>query len=268
MALEVLNDSGFQTWDSDVSPITHSQSRELRAKSMLVVALDTPTVDDARRLIGDLENNVGVFKIGLELAMSEGGLTLARELRNRGRKVFLDMKLLDIGNTVEKAVANVARSGFHFLTVHGKNPKVLSAAVAGRRRALDEGAADTLKLLAVTVLTDQDQADLRDEGISNYSPLDLVVHRAKMAETAGFDGVIASGHEAKAIASATREGFIIKVPGIRPASSKLNDQKRTMTPGDAIREGATYIVVGRPIYDAPDPRAAAQSILKEIEEAL
>lgn len=236
----------------------------LKPRDRLVVALDTPTAHDARNLITDLGDKVGVYKIGLELVMSGEGLELAHELRNQGKEVFLDMKLLDIGNTVEKAVANVARAGFHFLTVHGKNRKVLDAAMAGRRR-VQQDATHTLRLLAVTVLTDQNDADLLQEGIASGS-LELAVKRAKMADDAGFDGVIASGHEADAIRRATRDGFIIKVPGIRPALSEIGDQTRTMTPAQAMRAGATYIVVGRPIYNAPNPADAAQQIIDEIAQ--
>lgn len=267
MALDALSDSELSNWVGEVALQPRSQSTVMDAKSKLVVALDAPTVDDAKDLVKKLDGVVGVYKIGLELVMSEGGLRLARELRKQGKNVFLDMKLLDIGNTVEKAVANVARGEFNFLTVHGKNPKVLSAAVNGRKQALMEGYRNTLQLLAVTVLTDQDQNDLSAEGIKGLTPLELVVQRAVMAKEAGFEGVIASGHEATAIRNATDENFIIKVPGIRPANSQIGDQKRAMTPAQAIRAGATYIVVGRPIYQDPKPRSAAQRILQEIEEA-
>ena len=264
MAFDGLGDSGFQLSESDVA------SRDwlkpvLKPKDRLVVALDTATADDARKLIQNLGDKVGVYKIGLELVMSGEGLDLAHQLKEQNKEVFLDMKLLDIGNTVEKAVANVARAGFHFLTVHGKNSKVLDAAMAGRRQVQPDES-HTLKLLAVTVLTDQDGLDLEQEGIM-ASSLELAVKRAKMAEDAGFDGVIASGHEAAAIRNATRNGFIIKVPGIRPAGSEVGDQTRIMTPAQAMKAGATYIVVGRPIYQAPNPAVAAQRIIDEIAQA-
>ncbi|HVZ05583.1 orotidine-5'-phosphate decarboxylase [Hyphomicrobium sp.] len=268
MAFDASGESGFQDWVGDVPHFPQSQAREAEAKKKLVVALDKPTVDEARKLIKRLAGNAGVFKIGLELVMSEGGLKLARDLRADGHEVFLDMKLLDIGNTIKKAVANVARSKFNFLTVHGKNRKALDAAVAGRLQALDDGAPDTLKLLAVTVLTDQSQDDLLEEGLAGWSPLDLAVHRAKMADAAGFDGVIASGREAEAIRAATRKGFIIKVPGVRPVGYAAEGQTRSVTPAEAIKAGADYVVVGRPIYNAEHPADVAKQIIDEIAQAL
>jgi len=264
MTFDGLSDSGFQPLESDVAARGWVKP-SLEPKDRLVVALDTPTADDARNLIRELGDNVGVYKIGLELVMSGGGLDLADELRNQNKEVFLDMKLLDIGNTVEKAVANVARAGFHFLTVHGKNRKILDPAMAGRRRVQRDGS-HTLKLLAVTVLTDQNSFDIHQEGIES-NLLELAVKRAQMAHEAGFDGVIASGHEADAIRKATRTGFIIKVPGIRPARSEIGDQTRTMTPAQAMEAGATYIVVGRPIYQSQNPALAAQQIIDEIAQA-
>lgn len=260
MALDVLNDSGFQNWESDVSSNIRSP---LTAKDKLVVALDAPTILKARELCDALHDSAGVFKVGLELVMSKGGLAFARDLIEEGHKVFLDMKLLDIGNTVEKAVANVASSGFQFLTVHATNRKTLRAAVTGRNSQRTQN----LQLLAVTVLTSFDENDLREEGVVGQTPLELAVHRAKMAEEEGFDGVIASGHEAKAIRRATKPNFIIKVPGIRPAGSEIGDQTRTMTPAQAIEAGATYIVVGRPIYNAAYPALVAKQIIREISEA-
>jgi orotidine-5'-phosphate decarboxylase len=170
------------------------------------------------------------------------------------------MKLLDIGNTVEKATAKIARLGLDYLTVHGHDRKTLDAAVRGRGQS-------KLKLLAVTVLTNLDAADLGQQGIASMSPADLVVHRARLAEAAGFDGVIASGQEAAMVRSSVGPGFLIVTPGIRPAGAEKGDQARAVTPLIAVRAGATHLVVGRPITEASDPKAAAAAIVGEISAA-
>ena len=238
------------------------------ARKMLVVALDKPTVAEAAELVSQLGESVEVYKVGLELVFSPRGLAFAEELRKDGKKIFLDMKLLDIPNTVEKAVANIARLGFDFLTVHGIDRQTLDAAVRGRAKDT-RPARDRLKLLSVTVLTSNSQHELNEHGISE-GPLDLAVRRAKLACDAGFDGVIASGHEAKPIklVTSSNPGFIIKVPGIRPANSAVGDQNRVMTPYQAIANGATFLVIGRPISEATDPAAAAEQILQEMASAL
>ena len=227
-------------------------------KDRLFVALDVPTIDAARRLVEALGGSVTQYKIGLELLFG-GGLEFAAGLKANGKSVFLDMKLLDIGNTVEKATANVARTGVDYLTVHGHDRKTLDAAVRGR-------GASKLRLLAVTVLTSLDQADLREQGVA-LSPADLVVHRAKLAKAAGFDGVIASGQEAALVRAATGPDFLIVTPGIRPAGAETGDQARAVTPLIAMRAGATHLVVGRPITGAADPKAAAAAIIDEIRAA-
>lgn len=261
MALDMGN-YGFQVAESDMTSQQLPISME-EARGKLVVALDTPTVSAARTLVHQLNGEVGIYKVGLELLFG-GGLDFAIELRNENKKVFLDMKLHDIGNTVEKAVANIAGLGFEFLTVHGVNSKILKAAVRGRETA---DKSRKLKLLAVTVLTDLDYADLREGGITERAS-DRALASAKLAHETGFDGVIASGFEARSIRAATDENFIIKVPGIRPANSSKNDQTRSMTPSQAIRENATYLVVGRPIYQSPNPAEAARQIVEEIRSAL
>lgn len=266
MALD-MGGIGFQVAECDMpSQQNSTYSDDEKAKSCLVVALDTRTVAEAQSLVTELNGSAGVYKVGLELLFAEGGgLKFAEKLKLEGKKVFLDMKLHDIGNTVEKAVANVAGLGFDFLTVHGVNRRILDAAVKGRESA----SGSALKLLAVTVLTDQSQADLLEAGITSDCALDLALRRALMAEAAGFNGVIASGHEAKAIREAIPdENFIIKVPGIRPAGSAKDDQTRTMTPAEAMKAGATYIVVGRPIYKSSNPEAAAKAIIAEIRVGL
>jgi orotidine-5'-phosphate decarboxylase len=232
---------------------------KLPARDRLFVALDVPTVDEARRLVERLGDTVNCYKIGLEILFG-GGLEFAQGLKAAGRTVFLDFKLLDIGNTVEHAAANVARLGLDYLTVHGPDRKTMDAAVKGR-------GSSRLKLLAVTVLTNLDRADLAQQGITGMEPAELVLQRAKMAKDAGFDGAIASGHEAKLLREAVGKDFLIVTPGIRPAGDSAGDQARVMTPTAAIAAGATHLVVGRPISRASDPKAAAQQILAEIAGA-
>jgi orotidine-5'-phosphate decarboxylase len=229
------------------------------ARDRLFVALDMPSVDGARRLVETLGDAVNGYKIGLELLFG-GGLEFAQGLKAAGRTVFLDMKLLDIGNTVEKATRNIAGLGLDYLTVHGTDAKTLDAAVKGR-------GSTRLKLLAVTVLTNLDQADLAQQGIDGMGPADLAVHRAKLARNAGFDGAVASGHEAALLRRAVGGDFLIVTPGIRPAGGAAGDQARVMTPAAAIAAGATHLVVGRPISEAADPAAAAWRIIAEIAAA-
>lgn len=231
-------------------------SAALRDK--LVVALDVPGYDEARRLVEVLDREVSFYKIGLELLFS-GGLDLAQELAREDKRVFLDMKLLDIGNTVERAVANAAALGLDFLTVHGHDRKTLKAAVKGRDNA-------ELKLLAVTVLTSLDAQDLAEQG-TNVEPGELVLKRALMAQECGFDGVIASGLEAARIRAAVSPDFLIVTPGIRLPGGEAGDQTRITTPAQAIADGANHLVVGRPINAAADPVAAARFFLAEIAKA-
>lgn len=228
-------------------------------KDRLIVALDMPTVEEAARLVSQLGEGVHFYKVGLELLFA-GGLDFARHLKSLGKRVFLDMKLLDIGNTVERAVANAADFGVDFLTVHGHDLKTLRAAVAGRGTS-------PLKLLAVTVLTNLSADDLQQQGASMPAG-DLVLHRARLAHEAGFDGVIASGQEAGRIREAIGPGFLIVTPGIRLEGSAMDDQERVMTPEHAIRAGADHIVIGRPITQADDPRAAALAFMHHIRDAL
>jgi orotidine-5'-phosphate decarboxylase len=229
------------------------------ARDRLIVALDVPSIADAEALIDALGDSAGVYKIGLELLFA-GGFKLAHELGRYGMPVFVDAKLLDIETTVERATAAIAASGAQFLTVHAIDRRTLDAAMRGRGES-------TLKLLGVTVLTNMSPAVLIEQGIDH--PLtELVLHRAKLAQEAGFDGVIASGHEAAQIRGAAGPDFLIVTPGIRPQGAVLNDQARAMTPGAAIAAGADCLVVGRPITRADDPRAAAEAIVVEIAEAL
>ena len=229
-------------------------------RGRLFVALDVPDVARARALVERIGDAALCYKVGLELLWG-GGLDLAHGLKATGKSVFLDMKLLDIPNTVEKAVANIAGLGLDFLTIHGTDRKTLDAAVKGRGNA-------AMKLLAVTVLTSLDQADLAEQGVTGMSPADLVVHRAKLAKASGFDGVIASGQEAAAVRAATGLSFLIVTPGIRLADGPDGDQARVMTPARAIASGASHLVVGRPITAAADPAAAARQMTDAIASAL
>jgi orotidine-5'-phosphate decarboxylase len=231
----------------------------MEAKDRLIVALDVPSVKEARSLIERLGNSVGVHKIGLELLFS-GGFALAEELARQGRAVFVDAKLADIEATVERATAAIARAGASFLTVHALDSKTLAAAVRGRGTS-------GLKLLGVTVLTNLEAADLIEQSIDH--PLsDVVMHRAALAKKAGLDGVIASGKEAAEIRRAAGPDFLIVTPGVRPSGSEAQDQARAVTPKQAILAGADYLVVGRPITRAADPRQAAEAIVGEIAAAL
>lgn len=234
--------------------MTHPSARE-----RLIVALDMPSAEEARRLVATLDDTVTFYKVGLELLFA-GGLDLARDLRRQGKRVFLDMKLLDIGNTVERAVANATELDVTFLTVHGHDLKTLRAAVSGR-------AGSKLKLLAVTVLTNLSADDLKQQG-STLAPADLVLRRAELAYQAGFDGVIASGQEAAQIRAATAPGFLIVTPGIRLPGGTTDDQERVTTPDHAISAGADHIVVGRPITQADDPKVAAEMFVHHIREAV
>jgi orotidine-5'-phosphate decarboxylase len=231
----------------------------IEARSRLIVALDVPNVEEAKALIEALGDSVGVYKIGLELLFS-GGFELSRELASQGRSVFIDAKLLDIEATVERATAAIARTGAGFLTVHALDAKTLDAAVRGR-------ASSRLSLLGVTVLTNLDRDDLKEQGVDRR-PQELAVYRAMLAQEAGLDGVVASGEETGALRQALGPGSLIVTPGIRPKGTERHDQTRTMTPAEAIAAGADYLVVGRPITRAPDPRAAAVAIVEEIALAL
>ncbi|MBE0452946.1 MAG: orotidine-5'-phosphate decarboxylase [Roseovarius sp.] len=223
----------------------------------LIVALDLPDALSALNLTRELGDAVSFYKIGLGM-LTGGGLALADELKQEhGKRIFLDMKLFDIGATIEAAVRGLARFDLDFLTVHG-DPHVV--------RAAKEGAGGKpLKILAVTILTSLDRADL-DAGLIKPGDLpDLVAERATRAFDAGADGVIASPQEAamiRALPEAT--GRLIVTPGVRPAGSALGDQKRVATPAQAVRDGADHIVVGRPVWAAQDPRAAALAILGEL----
>jgi orotidine-5'-phosphate decarboxylase len=219
----------------------------------LIVALDLPTPREAQALVEKLAGAARFYKVGLELFSTEGCFELVRWLAARGNKVFADLKLFDIPETVRRATANLSRSGASFLTVHA-HPSVLSAAAA------EKGA---MKILGVTVLTSFDQADLAEMGATKTLE-ELVTDRALATAEAGCDGVIASPHEARRLKDRFGGRLLVVTPGIRPAEASKADQKRTMDVAQAFAAGADYIVVGRPIRDATDPRAAAEGIQKTI----
>lgn len=229
----------------------------VNARDRLILALDVPTAEEAEGLMDRVAGTVGFVKVGLEL-YTAAGPDIVRRALGRGLRVFLDLKFLDIEETVRRATARVAALGVDFLTVHA-NRKALLAAVEGR-------GASGLKLLAVTVLTNFDANDLRDMGVQ-WSVADLVAARANLAAEVGCDGVVASGEEPAAIRAKVGPGLLIVTPGIRPAGKGVDDHARPTTPTQAIKAGADYLVVGRPIRDAADPEAAAAALLAEMQAA-
>ena len=227
------------------------------ANDRLIVAMDMPNAIDGLKMAEQLGDAVSFYKIGLGM-LTGGGLALANELKAEfGKRIFLDMKLFDIGATVEHAVRGLAQFDLDFLTVHG-DPHVVHAAKEG-------SAGKELKILAVTILTSLDRTDLDGALIKSGLIADLVVERAGKAFDAGADGVIASPQEAALIrALPEAKGKLIVTPGVRPAGAALGDQKRVATPAQAVANGADHVVVGRPIWKSPSPRAAALAILAEL----
>jgi orotidine-5'-phosphate decarboxylase len=233
------------------------QPAKIAPRDRLIVALDLPSVEAAEAMIGKLGDAVTFYKIGYQLAYA-GGLPLIRELADRGKKVFADLKLHDIGNTVARGVESIAKSGATFLTVHAY-PQTMKAAVEAR--------GSSLKILAVTVLTSYDDGDLHAAGY-RLSVSDLVEARAQQAQVLGVDGIVCSPEEAAHLHKIVGHQMHLVTPGIRPAGSATGDQKRIMTPGRAIAAGADYLVVGRPIVEAANPKAAAEAIQAEISQSL
>lgn len=221
----------------------------------LIVGLDVPTVREAERVVADLDGVVSFYKIGYQLAFA-GGLDFARELASGGTSVFLDMKLLDIDNTVAKGVENIVRMGMSMLTLHAY-PKAMRAAVEAARGS-------NLCLLGVTVLTSMDEQDMIDAGYE-YDPHTLVLRRAEQALAAGMGGIVCSADEAAAVRKIVGPKLAVVTPGIRPAGADHGDQKRVVTPAAAIRNGASHLVVARPIVQAADRRGAALAILDEMK---
>jgi orotidine-5'-phosphate decarboxylase len=227
------------------------------ARERLIVALDLPSVAAAEAMVTRLGDAVSFYKIGYQLAFA-GGLAFAETLVRAGKQVFLDLKLHDIGNTVAHGVESVAKLGASFLTVHAY-PQTMHAAVEARKGT-------SLRILAVTVLTSYDDADLAAAGYDFTVP-ELVAERAAQARDIGMDGLVCSAAEAGNLRSIVSAGMLLVTPGIRPADAEKGDQKRVATPAAAISAGADYLVVGRPILAAPDPRQAAEAIVKEIADA-
>ena len=228
------------------------------ARNRLIVGLDVPTLAEAETIVRTLGDEVSFYKIGYQLAFA-GGLEFARDLAREGKNIFLDMKLLDIDNTVASAVENIVKMGMTMLTLHAY-PKAMKAAVAAA-----EGSG--LCLLGVTVLTSMDEPDMVDAGYE-YDPHTLVLRRAEQARIAGMGGIVCSAEEAAAVRSIIGPKLALVTPGIRPAGADKGDQKRVMTPFDALKAGSSHLVVARPIVKAADPLAAARSILTEMSEAL
>ena len=229
----------------------------MEPRDRLIVALDVPSVASAEALVARLGDAVSFYKVGYQLGFA-GGLGFAETLIRAGKQVFLDLKLHDIGNTVARGVESVAKLGASFLTVHAY-PQTMHAAVDAR-------AGSTLRILAVTVLTSYDDADLAAAGY-DFTVTELVAERAAQARDIGVDGLVCSAEEAANLRKIVTPGMALVTPGIRPAGSAAGDQKRIMTPAAAIAAGADYLVVGRPIVEAPDPKAAANAIVAEIAGA-
>ena len=222
----------------------------------LIVALDLPSTDDARRLVAQLDDSVNFYKVGLELFMAGGYFEFVDELAAAGKQVFVDLKFFDVPATVGRAVERLQHRNISFVTVHG-NDGIMQAAAASK---------GDLKILAVTVLTSLDRGDLDDLGFQ-CDVEELVLSRARRAIHCGCDGVVASGHEAARLRDQLGDRLMIVIPGIRPVEN-TDDQKRTVTVQDAFSHGADYIVVGRPIRDADNPRKVAETIQREIASAL
>jgi orotidine-5'-phosphate decarboxylase len=227
------------------------------ARERLILALDLPSVAAAETMVTRLGAAVSFYKIGYQLAFA-GGIAFAETLIRADKRVFLDLKLHDIGNTVAKGVESVARLGATFLTVHAY-PQTMHAAIDARKGS-------GLRILAVTVLTSYDDADLAAAGYDFTVP-ELVAARAAQARDIGVDGLVCSAEEAANLRSIIDAGMVLVTPGIRPADTEKGDQKRVMTPAAAIAAGADYLVVGRPILEAQDPKAAAEAIVAEIANA-
>ncbi|MDK1491593.1 orotidine-5'-phosphate decarboxylase [Sinorhizobium sp. 7-81] len=230
----------------------------MSARDRLIVGLDLPTIAEAEKIVSTLGDDVAFYKIGYQLAFA-GGLEFARDLAASGKKVFLDMKLLDIDNTVAKGVENIVKMGMSMLTLHAY-PKAMKAAVEAARGS-------GLCLLGVTVLTSMDEQDVIDAGYE-YDPHTLVLRRAEQARAAGMGGIVCSAEEAAAVRKIIAAEMALVTPGIRPAGADKGDQKRVMTPAEALRAGSSHLVVARPIVQAAEPLTAARAILTEMESAL
>ncbi len=226
----------------------------------LIAALDVQTRKEAEDKIAAIGDAVGFYKIGMELFTAEGP-DVVRAVKGLGKKVFLDLKFHDIPRTVERAVRSAGKLGVDLLTIHASGGRAMIRAAAG---AAAEFGASAPRILAVTVLTSLDESDLRDIGVAMRTPADQVRAAAFLAVASGADGLVCSPREVGALSAALRSGTLFVTPGVRPAGAAVGDQKRVATPADAVRDGATHLVVGRPILAAPDPRAAARAVLAEM----
>lgn len=243
---------------SQYAPPSQRARASIPPRDRLIVALDFPDVAAARAMVAQLGDAVTFYKVGMELVYG-GGLPFVGELAAQGKQVFVDLKLHDIPNTVEKATAQIASLGGRFLTVHAY-PQTMKAAARGRGDS-------ALQILGVTVMTSCDDADLAEAGYA-AGVRDTVARRAAQARQAGIDGLILSAEETDAMRVIVGDDMLLVTPGIRPAGAALGDQKRAVTPGEAIANGADYLVVGRPVTEAEDPRAVAATIVQDIEAAL
>lgn len=223
-------------------------------RDRIIIALDLQSVDHARRMVETLGDDGTFYKIGYELAFV-GGMDLARELSAAGKKVFIDLKLHDIPNTIEKGVGQIAGMGARYLTVHAY-PQTLAAAAKG-------AAGSNLGVLGVSVMTSMDDSDLARAGYG-MGVKDLVVRRARQTYEAGCAGLICSASDLENVREAVGHGLTLITPGIRPSGAEVGDQKRVMTPGKAISLGADHLVIGRPITGVADPRGALKAILDEV----
>lgn len=230
----------------------------MAARDRLIVGLDVPNVNEAADIVKKLGSAVAYYKIGYQLVFA-GGLDFARELARDGKKIFLDMKLLDIDNTVASGVENIVKMGMTMLTLHAY-PKAMRAAVEAAKGS-------SLCLLGVTVLTSMDEQDMIEAGY-DYAPNALVLRRAEQARRAGMGGIVCSAEEAQVVRKVVGPDLAVVTPGIRPIGIDRDDQKRVMSPSEAIRAGASHLVVARPIVKAPEPLEAARAILAEIDSVL
>jgi orotidine-5'-phosphate decarboxylase len=232
---------------------------KIDARERLIVALDSASIPDARKMVRTLEGAVNFFKIGLVLQLAEGVESLIRDLIREGKQVFLDYKYYDVPETIKKAVSRAAGLNVAFLTVHGSS--------AVMRSAVEAKGNSGMKLFTVTVLTSMDASDMAEMGYTNHSVEELVLFRARKALEAGCNGVIASGHEAKEIKRLSQNKLLVVTPGIRPGNYPEDDQKRRITAGISIENGADYLVIGRPITDAADPLHEAKRFIEEMQAA-
>lgn len=232
-------------------------SPDVAPRERVIVALDLPSVAVAEKLVGQLGDSIVFYKIGYQLGYA-GGLSFAQDLIKSGKKVFFDLKLHDIGNTVNKGVESIVNSGATFLTVHAY-PQTMTA-------ALDAARGSKLKILAVTILTSYNDSDVTEAGYTGNAR-DQVKAKSEQACALGIDGIVCSAEESEMLRPIVGAGRLLVTPGIRPAGAESGDQKRIMTPAAAIRAGSDYLVVGRPITSVADPKAAADAIVREVSEA-